>query len=90
MSSSVPAALAHHDDHDTVRDDRDANHSFLPDFVWAVVGGAALAACVLALVLTASWGGGPPISGYTHELAGAFLAGFLVILVARSVSARPR
>jgi hypothetical protein len=55
------------------------------------VGGvAAVAACVLVLVLAASLGGGPPISAYTRELAGAFLAGFLVVLVARSLSTRSR
>lgn len=41
-------------------------------------------------MLIASWGGGPAIASYTRELAGVFLAGFLVVLVARSLSARTR
>ena len=90
MSSPVPAALAHRDDRDTVRHDRGADHNFLPDFAWAVVGGAAMVACVLLLILAATLGGGPPISAYTRELAAAFLAGFLVVLVARSLSTRSR
>jgi len=95
MSSQVPATLAHHDD-------RDAEHNFLPDFAWAAAGGGAvLAACGLLFMLTAFWGGtllGPPMPGggapsistYYRELAGAFLAGFLVVLVARSLSTRTR
>ena len=73
MASHSPAALAHGDGRDTVRDNHDVDHNFLPDFVLAAVGGvAALAACVLVLMLTASLDGGPPISAYTRELAGAF------------------
>jgi hypothetical protein len=94
MSSQVPATLAHHDD-------RDGDHNFLPDFAWAAAGGAVLAACILLFMLTAFWGGtllGPPMPGggapsisfYNRELAGAFLAGFLVVLVARSLSTRTR
>ena len=95
MSSQVPAAPVR-------REDRDVEHNFLPDFAWAAVGGgAALAACVLIFMLAASWGGllpGPPLPGgaapsismYYRELAGALLAGFLVVLVARSLSARTR
>jgi hypothetical protein len=91
--SQLPRALAHHDD-------RDTDHNFLPDFAWASVGGAAmLVACILLFSLTISWGvtllgapvpggGAPPISTHYRELAGAFLAGFLVVLVARSLSAR--
>jgi hypothetical protein len=91
MASHSPAALAHGDDRDAVRDNRDVDHNFLPDFAFAAVGGvAALAACVLILMLTTSFSGGPPISAYTRELAGAFLAGFLVVLVARSLSTRTR
>jgi hypothetical protein len=41
-------------------------------------------------MLTASLGGGPPISAYGRELATTFLAGFLVVLVARSLTARSR
>jgi hypothetical protein len=94
MSSQVPATLAHHDD-------RDAEHTFLPDFAWAAAGGAVLASCILLFMLTAFWGGtllvppmlgggAPSISFYYRELAGAFLAGFLVVLVARSLSTRTR
>ena len=60
-----------------------------------------LAACVLFFTLTVTWGGmrlGAPMPGggaaplatYYTELAGFFLAGFLIVLVARSVSARTR
>ena len=91
MSSSVPAALTHHDDRDADRSQGVADHDFLPDFAWATVGGvAALAACVLLVMLAVSWGGGPSITSYTRELAAGFLAGFLVVLVARSLSARSR
>ena len=89
MSSPAPVALARPDDRDVVRHDRDADHNFLPDFAIAAGGGgAAVAACVLLLVLTSSFGGGLPISAYGRELAAAFLAGFLVVLVARSLTAR--
>ena len=91
MSSPVPAALVYRDSRDTVRQDRDADRSFPPDFAWATVGGGmALVACVLLLILTVSWGGGPPVTSHIRELAGAFLAGFLVVLVARSLTARSR
>jgi hypothetical protein len=91
MATPVPVALAHRDDRDVVRHDHDVDHNFLPDFSWAGVGGgAALAVCALILILTASLGGGSPISAYARELAGAFLAGFLVVLVARSLTARSR
>ena len=91
MSSPVPVALARRDDRDIVRHDADTDHNFLPDFAWAAVGGvAALAGCVLILVLALTWHGGPPIWSYPRELAGVFLAGFLVVLVARSLSTRSR
>jgi len=90
MSSRVPATPVRHHV-------RDAEHNFLPDFAWAAVGGGvALAVCIVLFMLTASWGGSlvgggaPPISTYARELAGAFLAGFLIVLVARSLSARTR
>lgn len=84
MSSPTPAVLARHGD-------RDADHNFLPDFARAAVGGlAGLAACVLLLLLTASWGGGPSIASYSRELAAGFLAGFLIVLVARSLGTRTR
>ena len=88
MSSPVPAVLTHHDGRDVDRNQDVAGYNFLPDFAWAAVGGvAALAACALLVMLTVSWGGGPSIASYTRELAAAFLAGFLVVLVARSLSA---
>lgn len=89
MTSPVPVALAHHDDRDIVRVNRDPEHNFLPDFAWAAVGGGvALVVCTLALLLTASLAGAAPISAFGRELAAAFLAGFLVVLVARSLTAR--
>jgi hypothetical protein len=84
----MPAALAHGDGRGIVRDRRDADHNFLPDFAWATIGGVVLVVCTLIVMLTASFGGGPPISAYGRELAAAFLAGFLVVLVARSLTAR--
>lgn len=89
MSTQAPAALTHQDDRTIDGDNRDVDHNFLPDFAWAAVGGGIVViACVLLLSLTASWSGGPPISSFTRELAGGFMAGFLFILVARSVSTR--
>jgi hypothetical protein len=89
MSSPVAVAPAPSDARAAVQHGHDVDHNFLPDFTWAAVGGgAALAACVLILMLSASLGGGPSISAYGRELAAAFLAGFLVILVARSLTAR--
>lgn len=35
MSSPVPAALTHHDDRDADRNQRVADHNFLPDFAWS-------------------------------------------------------
>jgi hypothetical protein len=91
VSSQAPAALPHHDDRDADQHHGVADHNFLPDFAWAAVGGgAALGACVLLLMLTALWGGSPPSSSYTREFAGGYLVGVLVVLVARSLSARTR
>jgi hypothetical protein len=85
----MSAVVAHEDDRHVVREVRDAEHNFLPDFAWAAAGGGvALVVCTLILKLTASLGGGAPISAYGRELAAAFLAGFLVVLVARSLTAR--
>jgi hypothetical protein len=89
MSSPVPVALARPVDRDTVRHDRAVDHNFLPDFARAAVGGiAAMAAGALIPILSASLGGGAEISSYGRELAAVFLAGFLVVLVARSLTAR--
>lgn len=89
MSSPVPVALARPVDRDTVRHDRSVDHNFLPDFARAAVGGiAAMAAGVLILMLSASLGRATEISAYGRELAAVFLAGFLAVLVARSLTAR--
>jgi hypothetical protein len=95
MPGQLSTALAHHND-------LDADHDFLPDFSWASVsGGVVLAACVLLISLTSFWGvalpgpsmsggGAPSLSTYYRDLAGAFLMGFLVVPVARSLSSRTR
>jgi hypothetical protein len=87
----VLAAQPHRDARAAVRHDGDVEHNFLPDFAWAAVGGAVvLAACALILTLGASLTGGPSVAVYGRELAAAFLAGFLVVLVARSLTAQSR
>jgi len=82
------------------QDAGEREHSFVPDFAWAVVGGIALLALsVVVYSLTVTWGGfnpgttppgGPvaPISAYFREFAGLFLIGFLVVLIARALSVR--
>jgi hypothetical protein len=84
----------------TNRADRDADHNVLPDFAWAAAGGiSVLAACALILALAVAWGGTSlgaptpaggtgPLWAYTRERAGLFMAGFLIVLVARTLSAR--
>ena len=83
-------------------DDNEREHSFTPDLAWALVGGAAvLTVCLVLYTLTVTWGGwrvdvampgeeAAPISRYFHELAGLFLAGFLVVFVARGIGLRTR
>jgi hypothetical protein len=83
-------------------DDNQREHSFTPDVAWALVGGGAvLAVCVVLYTLTVTWGGwhvgvtmpggeATPISRYFHELAGLFLAGFLVVFIARGIGLRTR
>jgi len=83
-------------------DNNEREHSFTPDLAWALIGGAAvLAMCLVLYTLTVTWGGWPvgtampggeaaPISRYFHELAGLFLAGFLVVFVARGIGLRTR
>ena len=91
MASPVPAALTHHAARDANRDLNVGDYNFLPDFAWAAVGGVvALAACALVVMLTVSWGGGPSITSYTRELVAGFLAGSLVVLIARSLTTRTR
>jgi hypothetical protein len=82
------------------RPDDGPDYNFGPDFAWAAVGGLALLALsVVVLSLAMSWGGfnpgattpgGPvaPISAYYPELAGLFLTGFLITLIARSLNTR--
>jgi hypothetical protein len=77
-------------------------HNFAPDFAWAVVGGIAfVAACAVVYTLAVSWGGllvgapmpgggSPPLSTFASEFTGIFLAGFLIVLIARSLSVRTR
>lgn len=89
MSSPVPAALARPDDHTKVRLEADVDHSFLPDFAWAAFGGAVvLAVSVIFVILTAPLGAGPAISANGRELAAAFMAGFLLVLVTRTLTSR--
>ena len=95
MSSQPPGTLASHDP-------LEAEHNFLPDFGWAAVGGSVLlAACAVLFTLSVTWGGmrlgAPmpdggvaPLSSYYPELAAIFMAGFLVVLVARSLTAQQR
>jgi len=82
--------------------DNQQEHSFAPDFAWALVGGAAvLALSVLLYALIVTWGGmrldaaipggeAAPLSAYSRELAGLFLGGALVVLVARGIGLRTR
>jgi hypothetical protein len=78
--------------------DAGRDHSF--GFGWAGVGGIALVAlAVVVYSLTVTWGGfnpgvstpgAPisPISAHYRELAGLFLTGFLIVLIARALSTR--
>lgn len=78
------------------------DHTFLSDFVWAAVGGTVvLAACASLLTLSLNLDGtllGAPVQAggaaasptdYA-SLAGVFMAGSLVVLVVRSLTARER
>jgi hypothetical protein len=83
-------------------DGRVTEHDVAPDLAWvAVGGGAVLAACAALLALSAGWGGQLPgapmpadsvaaIPTYYSGLAATSMAGFLVVLVARSLGARTR
>jgi hypothetical protein len=78
------------------------DHNFAPDFAWAVLGGlVVLGVSALLYALMVTWGGlhfdlalpvgeAMPLSAYPRELAGLFLGGLLVVLVARSLNARTR
>jgi hypothetical protein len=76
------------------------DHNFAPDFAWALVGGlVVLGVSALLYAVIVTWGGlrldlalplgePVPLSAYPRELAGFFLGGALVVLVARSLTAR--
>jgi hypothetical protein len=78
------------------------DHDFTPDFAWALAGGVVvLGVCALLYSVIVTWGGmhldlalpvgaAAPLSSYPRELAGLFLGGALVVLVARSLTARAR
>jgi hypothetical protein len=80
--------------------DGQADHSFAPDFARAIVGGfvvLALSALVYTLIVT--WGGlrldlalpvgaAAPLSAFPRELAALFMSGALVVLIARTLTAR--
>ena len=78
------------------------DHSFAPDFAWALVGGlVVLGVSALLYTLVVTWGGfrvdlalpvgqAASLSAFPRELAALFLGGALVILVARSLTARTR
>jgi hypothetical protein len=76
------------------------DYNLAPDFAWAVVGGfvvLGLSALLYALIVT--WGGmhleitlpvgaPAPLSAFPRELAALVLGGALVVLIARSLTAR--
>jgi hypothetical protein len=78
------------------------DHNFAPDFAWAFVGGLVLlGVCGLLYAVIVTWGGfrldvalpvgaAAPLSAFPRELAGIFLGGALIVLVARSLTARTR
>ena len=78
------------------------DYNFAPDFAWALAGGVVvLGVCALLYSVIVTWGGmhldlalpvgaAAPLSSYPRELAGLFLGGALVVLVARSLTARAR
>ena len=78
------------------------DHNFAPDFAWAMVSGfVVLGVSALLYALIVTWGGlrldlalpvgeAAPLSAYSRELAGFFLAGALVVLVARGIGLQTR
>lgn len=78
------------------------DHNFAPDFAWALIGGfvvLGVSALLYALIVTGgglrldlalSAGEPAPLSTYSRELAGFFLAGALVVLVARGFGLQTR
>ena len=77
------------------------NHNFAPDFARAFVGGlVVLGMSALLYAVFVTWGGfrldlalpvgqTAPLSAFPRELAALFLSGALVVLVTRSLTARP-
>ena len=78
------------------------DYNFAPDFAWALLSGLiVLGVSALLYAVIVTWGGfrldlalpvgsAAPLSSYPRELAGVFLSGALVVLVARSLTARTR
>ena len=78
------------------------DHNFAPDFAWALVGGlVVLGVSALLYAVIVTWGGlrldlalpvgqAAPLSAYPRELAGFFLAGAIVVLVARGIGLQAR
>ena len=78
------------------------DHNFAPDFAWAFIGGlVVLSVTALLYAVLVMWGGlrldlavpvgsAAPLSAFPRELAALFLGGALVVLVARSLTARTR
>jgi hypothetical protein len=76
------------------------DYNFAPDFAIAAVGGLlVLGVCALLYATFVTWGGfrldlavpaggAAPLSAFPRELAAIFLGGALVVLVARSLTAR--
>ena len=76
------------------------DHNFAPDFAWAIVGGiVVLAMSALLYTVFVTWGGmhlnvAPPVgavaplSAFPRELAALFMGGALIVLIARSLTAR--
>ena len=79
-----------------------ADHNFAPDFAWALLGGfVVLGVSALLYAVIVAWGGfhldlalpvgaAAPLFSYPRELAGVFLSGALIVLVARSLTVRTR
>jgi len=76
------------------------DYDFAPDFVWAIVGGfVVLAMSALLYTSIVTWGGmrldvalplgaAAPLSAFPRELAALFMGGALIVLIARSLTAR--
>jgi hypothetical protein len=93
MSSPELAVFAHRDVLATVRRDCGVNGGSLLDYARAAVErGAIVGVCALLthILLTPALSSGQPISASTSELSGACFAALLLVLVARSLSARAR